>query len=189
MSSPLSLVFGFLLCFTAAPFSAQAATAKKGTAKKVVPRAEPAEPNAPLDPALETHAAHYDADLAALKAARVTELAQRRAAYLAELDAALAKVATGADAAMIGMLKKEREGIAGGLVTPANPVGLPPETQAARKLFFNRVEFSAMNFAAEKKKLDDAYLKLLVTLGRQTKSDKTMPARIAAERRRVQTGL
>jgi hypothetical protein len=65
---------------------------------------------------------------------------------------------------------------------------LPPEIQTARKQFFNRIEFASMTFNAGKKKLDDAYLKLLTTLARQTKSDKPLAARIAAEKRRVQTG-
>jgi hypothetical protein len=189
MSSPLALLT-IVLCLFAVPCPAGAAPKRKVAPKtRITPKVEPAAPNTQLDPALEPHAEHYEADLAALRTARVADLANRRAGYLAELDAAIAKIAAGADAALIGVLRKEREGIARGLVTPANPAGLPPEIQTARKRFFNRIEFASMTFAAEKKKLDAAYLKLLTTLGRQTKNDKPLAARIAAERRRVQTGL
>jgi hypothetical protein len=182
MSSPLASTLTFLGCFLAASISAGAAPKKR-----VPPKAEPAAPAALLDPVLEPHAERYDANLVGLKATRVVEIKQRRAAYLAELDAALTKIPAGTDVPLTDLLRKERAGVADGLVVPANPTGLPPEIQTARKLFFNKIEFASMTFAAEKKKLDDAYIKLLTVLARQTRSDKAMVARIAAEKRRVLT--
>ena len=139
-----------------------------------------------LDPSLAPQAAQYTADLEVLKTARKAQLAGSTRIYLVQLDAALKTPAL--DAATATTLKKERDGVASGLLVPANPVGLPADILVARKAFFSGVGKASFDFTAGKKKIDDAYLKVLTGLARKAKA-KTVPAglsaQVAAERRRV----
>src|SRR4051794_22709754 len=100
MSPSHASLLVLLACLFAVPCSASAAPKTR-----VAPKAESA-PSAQLEPELEPHAGRYDAEIETLRAARLAELALRRTAYLAELDGALAKIATGSDAALIGSLRK-----------------------------------------------------------------------------------
>jgi hypothetical protein len=139
-----------------------------------------------LDPSLAPQATQYTADLETLKTARKALLAESTRNYLLQLDAALK--APELDAAAATTLKKEREGVATGLLVPAHPTGLPADILAARKAFFSGVGKAAHDFATGKKKIDDSYLKVLTALARKAKA-KTAPAglaaQVAAERRRV----
>jgi hypothetical protein len=140
-----------------------------------------------LDPSLAPHAAQYTADLQVLSTARKAQMTEATRLYLAQLDAAL-KV-PGLDPATATALKKERDGVATGLLVPANPTGLPPDIATARKTFLSAAGKAAFDFNAAKKKIDDAYLKILTGLTRKAKG-KTVPAGLsaqaAAEKRRVQ---
>jgi hypothetical protein len=139
-----------------------------------------------LDPLLAPHANKYGEEIRALQAARKAHMTQVTTAYLQHLDAAIKAAAQ--DAATQAILKKERDGVASGLLAPAYPVGLPEETAAARKAFFAGVGKAAHDFATAKKKLDEAYLKVLAGLAKQAKAKTAPPglaAQVAAEKRRV----
>ena len=139
-----------------------------------------------LDPSLAPQATQYTADLEVLKTARKAQLAEATRIYLLHLDTALKT--PDLDAATVAALKKERDGVASGLLTPANPAGLPADIVTARKNFFSGVGKAAHDFTTGKKKIDDAYLKVLTGLSRKANA-KTAPAglsaQVAAERRRV----
>jgi hypothetical protein len=125
-----------------------------------------------------------DAALADLRAARKTRLADCRTTYLQLLDAAL-KTAAAPAAAIIA---RERDGIARGLVAPAEASGLGDDLASARRVFFNGVGKASVEFDAAKKKLDTDYLKALAKLQAKSKRDKALAAHIAAEKRRIASG-
>jgi hypothetical protein len=132
----------------------------------------------------EMHDARETA-LADFRTARKAKLIECRATYLQVLDEAL-KVAT--DAAIAAIIRKERAGIADGLVAPADAPGLPEELAAARRVFFNGVGKASVDYDAAKKKLDAEYLKSLNKIQSQHKRDKKLSAQIAAEKRRIAEG-
>ncbi len=136
-------------------------------------------------PGIDEIIAARDASIAGFRAARKATSAECRTTYLRVLDAALK---TSSDAATTAALHKERDGIADGLVAPADAIGLPADVAAARRVFFNGVGKASVDFDAAKKKLDADYLKTLSKLQAQSKRDKKLAAQIAAEKRRVAEG-
>jgi hypothetical protein len=142
-----------------------------------------------IAPNLAPHAAKYTSDVDTLRVARKMKLEESQNAYLRALDAAILPGTAAPD--ILEALRKERNGVVAGLLAPADPAGLPDEIAAARKVFFNGVGKAAHDFAVEKKKLDDAYLKILAELAKQAKRKGAPPSlgqEVAAEKRRVLTG-
>ena len=142
-----------------------------------------------IAPNLGPHAAKYTSDVDALRATRKVKLEESQNAYLRSLDAAIQAGTTAPET--LEALRKERNGIVSGLLAPADPVGLPDDIAAARKVFFAGVGKAAHDFATEKKRLDDGYLKILAELAKQAKRKGAPPSlgqEVAAEKRRVLTG-
>jgi hypothetical protein len=78
-----------------------------------------------------------------------------------------------------------------GMLAPGNPVGLPEEVAAARKVFLNGAGKGSLEYHAAKKKLDDAYLKTLAGLAKQARGKNApqgLAGQVAEEKRRVTTG-
>ena len=145
-----------------------------------------AEPTGALDPLLTPHAQKYDAEIERLRATKVSDLRQAETQYAAALDAAIT-AAPPTDAAL-PMMKKEREGVQKGILAPSNPSGLPESVATARKSFLSAAGRAAHLFHTEKKKVDDAYLKVLADLSKQAKGKNAVPGlagQIAGEKRRV----
>jgi hypothetical protein len=141
-----------------------------------------------LNPLLAPHAERYTAGLEDLRGAKKSQLAREETEYVQKLDAA---IATAKDEKAIAVLRREREGVVKGMIAPANPDGLSPEVTAARKAFFSGVGKASADFAAAKKKLDDAYLKTLADLAKQARGKSGPPglaAEVTAEKRRVVSG-
>lgn len=141
-----------------------------------------------LDPLLAPHAERYTTELDQLRATRKAELTRTETEYAKKLDAV---IATAKDEATIEKLRKEREGVVKGMLAPANPVGLPEEALAARKVFLNGVGKAAFDYHAAKKKIDDAYLKTLAGLAKQARgktAPKGLASQVAEEKRRVTAG-
>ena len=141
-----------------------------------------------LDPLLAPHAERYNADLEALRKTRKAETTRYETEYAQKLDAV---IAAAKDEATITKLRKEREGVVKGMLVPANPVGLPEDAMAARKVFLNGAGKASFEFNAAKKKLDEAYLKTLAGLAKQARgktAPKGLAAQVAEEKRRVTAG-
>lgn len=141
-----------------------------------------------LDPLLAPHAEQYNSEIERLRALRKTQLAQVETEYVQRLDDAIKTVT---DEKTLALLRKEREGVVTGLLAPANPAGLPEEAEAARKTFLNGAGKAAFDFNTEKKKVDDAYLKVLAGLTKQAKvkgAPAGLAAQVAAEKQRVAKG-
>ena len=138
-----------------------------------------------LDPLLAPHVERYNADLAALRKTRKAETTRYETEYAQKLDAV---IAAAKDEAIITKLRKEREGVVKGMLVPANPVGLPDDAMAARKVFLNGAGKASMEFNVARKKLNDAYLKTLAGLAKQARgknAPKGLAAQVAEEKRRV----
>jgi hypothetical protein len=141
-----------------------------------------------LNPLLAPHAERYTAGLDELRGARKSQLAREETEYVQKLDAA---IGAAKDEKAIEVLRREREGVVKGMIAPGNPDGLSPEVTAARKAFFSGVGKASADFAAAKKKLDDAYLKTLADLAKQARGKSApagLAAEVAAEKRRVVSG-
>jgi hypothetical protein len=141
-----------------------------------------------LDPILAPQAEKYTLSLDELRRTRKATITRYETEYAQKLDSV---IAAAKDEATITKLRKEREGVVKGMLAPGNPVGLPEEAVAARKLFLNGAGKASLEFHAAKKKLDDAYLKTLAGLAKQARGKNApqgLAAQVAAEKRRVTTG-
>ena len=137
-----------------------------------------------LDPLLAPIADRYNGAVGELKAARKAQMAQHEAEYARQLNAAM-KLMT--DEGKVAILRKELEGVAVGiLASPGKPTEFPAEAIAARKTFLSAAGKVTFDFAAAKKKLDEAYLKELATVAKQAKGKNSpLTTQIAAEKRRI----
>lgn len=136
-----------------------------------------------VDPALAPAMQRYDAAIAELRATRKTQISQVEAEYTRQLDAVMKSVT---DEKKLTQLRAEKQGVAAGLLAAPKSETFPEEAAAARKSFLAAAGKAAFDYAAAKKKLDDAYLKEMAGIAKAAKGKNSpIGAQIAEEKRRV----